>query len=125
MEISSFPSFTVVHLDASYSAFAEPDIQETEEAINEAMDSASSGHLVLDFSRTEYFGSVFFEVLFRLWKRTEARGGRFLLCQLRPDCMDILDTARLTTLWEIVPDLEAAKRLIGDQARSIELDSAP
>jgi anti-anti-sigma factor len=124
MEISSSASLTIVHLGASYSAFAEPEIHEAEETINEAMDASPSPHLVLDFSRTEYFGSVFFEVLFRLWKRTEARGGRFVLCHLSPDCMEILDTARLTTLWEIVPDRQAAQKLIDDQARSIELDSA-
>ena len=125
MEISSVAEVTIVYLDASYSAFAEPDIHEAEETVNDAMDAASSPHLVLDFIRTEYFGSVFFEVFFRLWKRTETRGGRFVLCQLRPDCLDILDTARLTTLWEIVPDVDAALKVIREHARSIELDSAP
>jgi anti-anti-sigma factor len=105
MEIESRADATIVRLDASYSAFHELLIQQAEEAIVRSMDEAPSANLVLDFQDTVYFGSAFFEVLFRLWKRTESVGGRFLLCRLSADCYEILDMARLTTLWEIAAEL--------------------
>jgi anti-anti-sigma factor len=105
MEIELLPIATIVRLGAEYSAFQESMLNETEEEIIRVLDDANTANLILDFQRTAYFGSVFFEVLFRLWKRTHAAGGQFFLCSLHPDCREILETARLTTLWDILPDV--------------------
>jgi anti-anti-sigma factor len=105
MQIETHSAITVVRLDASYSAFHELVLQEAEESILAALDQALSPHLILDFRDTQYFGSVFFETLFRLWKRVSQANGRFVLCGLKEDCLEILHTACLTNLWQISPDL--------------------
>ena len=108
MHVSVQDGATIVQLDPNYSAFNEPLLDELQEKLLALVKETPSLYLVIDFEETEYFSSVFFEVLFRAWKRTRERQGRFALCNLRPACLEILETAKLDTLWDIYPDLESA-----------------
>ena len=108
MQVTVQDGVTIVRLDSSYSAFNEPHLDELQDQLLTIVKETPSIYLVLDFEETEFFGSVFFEILFRAWKRIRERRGRFALCQLRPACQEILETAKLDTLWDIYPDLDSA-----------------
>lgn len=74
---------------------------------------AETPRVVIDLSRTEFFGSSFIEVLFRVWKRLNHRGGRFALCHVSPYCLEVLKITHLDSLWPIrqtIPDAIAATR---------------
>jgi anti-anti-sigma factor len=69
-------------------------------------------NLVLDFSHVEFFGSSFIEVLFRVWKRLQQRGGGFALANVSTYCQEVLRTTHLDSLWPVCTSVdEAAKKL--------------
>ena len=57
--------------------------------------------LAVDLGHTEFFGSAFLGILFRVWNRVTKSDGAFALCALRPHCREVIRTARLDTLWPI------------------------
>jgi anti-sigma B factor antagonist len=81
------------------------------ESMIEAADEADPPLVVLDLSHTQFFGSSFIEVLFRLWTRLQSRsGGSFAICGLTPHCLDVLKITHLDTLWRVFPNRDEAVR---------------
>jgi len=81
------------------------------EALLELADEADPPVVVLDLSHTQFFGSSFIEVLFRLWTKLQARpGGAFAICGLTPHCQDVLKITHLDTLWRLFPNRAEAVR---------------
>ncbi len=68
---------------------------------------ASVPKVLLDMSSVKFFGSSFIEVLYRLWKQMESRGGRFVISGLHPYCHEVLQVTNLDKIWTIVADREA------------------
>jgi len=56
---------------------------------------------VLDFHRTDYYGSTALGLFLRVWKRIRARGGRMAFCNVSEHEKEILTVTRLDTLWPI------------------------
>jgi anti-anti-sigma factor len=83
-------------------------LEETQRKLFQLVDGADPPFLLLDMEKTEYFGSSFIEMLFRIWNRVNRRSGQFALCSLNPNCLDILQTARLDSLWNVHPDRKTA-----------------
>lgn len=108
MEIFEREGAIVVTLERSYSAFDEDLLDETQEELLALVDRQPIPFLILDFTQTEYFSSVFFEILFRVWKRIKERGGQFRLCSLQPSCQEIFEMAKLDSLWTIYPNVSNA-----------------
>jgi anti-anti-sigma factor len=98
----------VLRLDSSYSAFNDELLNEAERTMLAAVEASPTPRVVLDFTQTEYFSSMFIEVLFRVWNRVRKKGGRFVLCGLHPVCREILTTAKLDSIWEIRPTVDEA-----------------
>ena len=99
---------TVVELDESYDALDVAGHEAIAKLLLEQARSADPPQLVLDFSRTNYFGSSFIELLFRVWKRLRDRGGQLAVCRLSPFCGDVLRVARVESLWRIYETRAAA-----------------
>jgi anti-anti-sigma factor len=57
--------------------------------------------VVLDFYRTDFFGSTALGLFVRLWKRISERGGRMAFCNLSDHEKEILAVTRLDSLWPI------------------------
>ena len=74
----------------------------------------SDMRLVVDLEHTEFFGSAFLGILFRVWNRLNGGGGVFALCSLRPHCREVIKTARLDTLWPIYDTRDEAVRALTD-----------
>jgi stage II sporulation protein AA (anti-sigma F factor antagonist) len=71
-------------------------------------DAPAVKNVVVDFSRTDYFGSTALGLLARLWKRVRARGGRLALCNVSAHESEIMEVAGLTSFWPIYPSQEDA-----------------
>jgi len=108
MHFDVHDGITIVQLDPNYSAFNEPHLEELQDKLLKTISETPLPHIILNFEDTEYFSSIFFEVLFRAWKRIREKQGRFALCNIQPTCMELLETAKLDTLWDLYPDLDAA-----------------
>lgn len=85
--------------------------ESTVQSLQQSMLEASNVEpplLVLDLTDVEFFGSSFIEVLFRVWSRIKNRRGRFALCGLSPDCLEIIEVTKLNTLWTIYDTVDEA-----------------
>ncbi|HLJ10707.1 MAG TPA: STAS domain-containing protein [Planctomycetaceae bacterium] len=79
------------------------------ESLIDIANDADPPLVVLDLCHTQFFGSSFIEVLFRLWTRLQGRsGGAFTLCGLTPHCLDVLKITHLDTLWRLFASREEA-----------------
>jgi anti-anti-sigma factor len=80
-----------------------------------AAQAATPPLVVIDLTQTEFFGSGFIEVLFRVWNRIQQKqGGKMSLCGLQPYCREVIEVTHLDKLWplhatrsEAVADLAA------------------
>jgi anti-anti-sigma factor len=57
--------------------------------------------VVLDFHRTDYYGSTALGLFLRVWKRVRSRGLRMAFCNVSEHEKEILAVTRLDTLWPI------------------------
>ena len=107
---------TVAEIGPEFEALDEDILHRVRDFLLDLADHADPPYLVIDLSNTEYFGSGFIEVLFRVWNRMQRRRGRLALCSLRPYCAEVLKIARLDTVWSIYPTREAAVEALGAPA---------
>ena len=64
--------------------------------------------LVLDFGLVEYVDSMGASKLVLLHRRLQALGGRLALCRISPRLAELFELLRLSLLFTIYPDQEAA-----------------
>lgn len=112
MRTESVDGVTVVRMDPNYSGLNEGLLAEAERQLLEMVDVADPPVIVLDMSNTEFFSSTFIETLFRVWHRANVRGGKLVLAGLQPFCLEVLQTARLTSLWRVEPSVDDAVRAL-------------
>lgn len=68
----------------------------------EVAQAATPPLLVLDMAATEFFGSSFIEVLFRVWKKLSLQpGAKFSISGLQPYCREVLEVTHLDRLWPL------------------------
>jgi anti-anti-sigma factor len=72
--------------------------------------------VVLDLSKTQFFGSSFIEVLFRLWNRLQGRSGQFAICGLSSHCQDVLKITHLDSLWPLMATRTEAVAALSEHA---------
>lgn len=74
-----------------------------------AVRGAEPPQVVLDLSRTKFFGSGFIEVLLRVWKELQHKPqARMILCGVQIYCREVLQITHLDQLWPIVDTRDAA-----------------
>lgn len=112
---------TVCVLDKAYDSLDTAQVDEFNRCLCEAVDQAEHPLFVIDLSHTNFIGSTFLEVLFRVWKRLQQRDGRMALCGLSEFCQEVLHTTRLDTLWssfETRPAAVEAMQQTNDKSQS-------
>jgi anti-anti-sigma factor len=114
--VSEEQGVRVLSLDKSYDALDDEHLESLSRMLLEQVETSPQPRLVLDFAKTEYMGSRVLEILFRAWKRVNARGGRMVLCGLSPFCAEVIHVTRLDTIWPIEPHRKAALDYINDRA---------
>lgn len=58
-------------------------------------------NVVIDFRKTEYFGSSAVEFFIRLWRIAKSHSGRIALCGLSTVEAEVLQATRLDSLWPV------------------------
>jgi len=69
-------------------------------------------NVVLDFHRTDYYGSTALGYFLKLWKRVREHKGRMAFCRLSGHERDILEVAGLDRLWPVCASREEALQAI-------------
>ncbi len=69
-------------------------------------------HVVVDLGALDYFGSIRLELLVVLWKRLDNQNKKLALCNVSPLGLEILQTAKLDTIWSIAPGCQQAIEIV-------------
>ena len=78
-----------------------PQIEAGAKEILALLSSASVKNVIMDFWRTDYYGSTALGFFVKLWKRVLQRGGRMVFCNISKHEREILGVMRLDELWAI------------------------
>jgi len=89
-----------------------PQIEAGAKEILSLLTSASVKNLIMDFHRTDYYGSTALGFFVKLWKRVRQNGGRMVFCNVSEHEREILNVMRLDKLWSICDSRAAARQLL-------------
>ena len=94
----------------------ERDIAELQDSLNGIIEQADRINLVLDFSTVKFLSSAVLGLLIRVSKKVYEREGQLRLCNISPRIYEIFKITRLTKIFDIYPDRDAAiASFVGDQ----------
>ena len=80
----------------------------------EVLSDLSIKNLVIDFQRTDYFGSSALALFVKLWKMMTGRNGGMVFCNLSKHEHEILQVTKLDTLWTICESRAEAMKVVGN-----------
>ena len=80
----------------------------------DALSDLSVKNLVLDFHKTDYFGSSALALFVKFWKMVAGRNGCMAFCNLSEHEREILQVTRLDTLWPICESKAEAMKAVGN-----------
>ena len=92
------------------------EIEEGGREILELLRRSYGRNLVLDFHRTDYYGSTALGFLVRLWKWVCVQGGKMALCCLSDHERDILAVTGLDGIWPVCASREEALAAVRGEA---------
>lgn len=75
--------------------------------------SGAASSVVMDFHRTDYYGSTALAFFLNVWKEVRNQGGHMAFCHVSPHEMQILRLMRLETLWSICDTRDEALAAVG------------
>ena len=76
------------------------------------LESESINNVIIDFHKTDYYGSTALAFFVKFWKRIKSRGGQMVFCNVSPHEQEILELTNLTSLWPVCASREDAMKLI-------------
>jgi stage II sporulation protein AA (anti-sigma F factor antagonist) len=108
--------FEVEHLDGTVILTPSIDLRELdfraiESAAHDVFDSLEAEgweNVILDFHRTDYYGTTALGFFVGLWKRVRSRGGRMAFCNVSRHETEVLRVTRLDRLWPICQSRDEA-----------------
>lgn len=89
--------------------------KDANDALN-LLDGTRAKNAVLDFSRTDYYGSTALSFFAKLWKRVRVVGGHMAFCNLSDHEREILAITKLDTLWDICDSRDEALECVAGSA---------
>src|SRR5206468_31246 len=78
----------------------------------ELVTNSTVKNLVMDFHRTNYYGSTALGFFVRLWKTISSRKGRMAFCNASEHEKEILKVTKLDSLWSICATREESLRIV-------------
>lgn len=101
---------TVVQLGREYGSLDFGAAEDLNGHLSHLASKIDPPYLLLDCWNTDYFGSLFISVLIRCYRIIRERGGRFVLCCLRPHLQQELNALHLELLWPTHGSIEEAEQ---------------
>jgi len=88
----------------------ENDIRALQESIMSVIEQAEQINLVLDFQNVRFLSSAVLGLLIRISKKVYEHDGQLRLCNINPKIYEIFKITRLTKVFDIYQDVEAAAK---------------
>jgi anti-anti-sigma factor len=82
--------------------------EEETSAVLELLASLPVKHVVLDFAKTDYYGSTALGFFVKLWTRLRQGGGQMAFCNISENELEILRLTKLDSLWPVCGTREEA-----------------
>lgn len=76
-------------------------IEEGARQILDLLNGADARNVILDFHKTDYYGSTALGVFLKLWTKVRSRNGRMAFCNVSAHEQEILQVTKLDHLWMI------------------------
>src|SRR5262249_5312108 len=115
-EFDRQPAYSRLGLAAELNAFHWDELQRSAQEILGELEKTNDRTLIIDLTKLDYLGSAQLTLLVRLWKVIKGRDGRMIVELKTPVVREVLKTAGLLNVWEVVESRDAAFRLLGLQA---------
>jgi len=108
-QVTQEDGVTVIALGREFKSIDEMVMDDLREYLLEVSVAADPPRILIDLSQTEFFGSSFIELLFRIWNRMNSqKGGKFGVCGMTPYCREVLEITHLDQLWGIYANRDQA-----------------
>jgi anti-anti-sigma factor len=78
----------------------------------EALNSEAITNVIIDFHKTDYYGSTALAFFVKFWKRIKKRGGKMVFCNVSSHEQEILELTNLISLWAVCPTRQDAIDLV-------------
>ncbi len=109
IEIEHVGPVTIIGLSARCQLIEDALLEPLGAELLDVARTAMPPQVVLDLSRTKFFGSGFIEVLLRVWKELQQKSdSRLVLCGVQTYCREVLEITHLDQLWPMVATREDA-----------------
>lgn len=92
----------------NFDGLFEDHIEEECEALLDEVAQRHAKHAVIDLKSLDYFGSIMIQLLVIVWKRVHAGGGKLAICNVSDVGQQVLQAAKLDSIWTISPSREEA-----------------
>ena len=89
-------------------------IEEGAGIILHLLNGTGGKNVVLDFHKTDYYGSTALGLFLKLWKRVRIRNGRMAFCNVSDHEKEILQITNLDHLWLICSSRSEALEAVKD-----------
>jgi anti-sigma B factor antagonist len=91
---------TVVVFGPAQRHLDEVGLEAIQNQLVEIAQEANPPKVVLDMAVTEFFGSSFIEILFKVWKQLNTKpNSKFAISGLQEYCLEVLEITHLDKLW--------------------------
>ena len=74
------------------------------------IDQGEAQSVIVDFQKTDYYGSTALSFFVKLWKRVRANGGKMAFCNVSAHELEILEMTKLDNLWSLCSTRDEALR---------------
>jgi anti-anti-sigma regulatory factor len=98
----------VVSPQGDAAGFRDSDIAIELKTLMELANDPRVANLVVDFGRSNYFGSVIIGAVHNLGVKVRAGGGKLGMCEISDEMLETLRTLKLDTIWTHYDSLKAA-----------------
>ena len=115
-EFDRQPSYARLALAAELNAFHWDELQRSAQEILGELENGKDRTVIIDLTNLNYLGSAQLTLLVRIWKVIKGRDGRMIVELKGPVVREVLKTAGLLNVWEVVETRDAAFQLLGLQA---------
>ncbi len=89
-----------------------PEIEASAKEMLSLVEDGAVKNIIMDFKRTDHYGSTALGFFVKVWKRVRQRNGLLIFCNLSEHEREILQVTKLDALWPLCATLEDARKAL-------------
>ncbi len=106
------PDILIITPQGDVAGFRDSDFEREFQDICKRLEQSDAPQVVVDFDKSEYFGSVIIGAIIKFGGIAQERGGRMVICNASETMVKVLEVSHLESKWPLVSSLrEALKQL--------------